>query len=403
VERLVKWARRRPAVAALLMGILLVAALGSGVSLYFGSQAREQARKANDRARDSEEALGREKVALDRVETTLVRSILRPLGYERGGFTDAERDALWDLARTDSEGVRLRFFEEGLARPDIAERLGRRAEAGVRAAVGLDVDRRQSVLRLVGAASMDGPGAAKAAEMALKVMASTSDPQRLAALVQAVGALAARMDGPAAAKAAERALDTMAETAAQPFMLEELGQVVAGLAARMDGPAAAKAADQAAARILDAMAKTTELDTLVALGQAVGALATRMDIPANVRAADGATLRVLDAMTETTDPRALDNLEAAAPLLARLHPQGLVDLLKRPTCTEKARRAVVDELGRRMGRKFNDLWEMVDWAREHEPTLDLTSPPESRAPNPRPRHPRAASCPTGCCKAPKAR
>jgi hypothetical protein len=36
---------------------------------------------------------------------------------------------------------------------------------------------------------------------------------------------------------------------------------------------------------------------------------------------------------------------------------------------------VLGHLGRRLGRQFADLWEFVAWAREHQPDLDLASPP----------------------------
>ena len=50
---------------------------------------------------------------------------------------------------------------------------------------------------------------------------------------------------------------------------------------------------------------------------------------------------------------------------------------------EAAAKAFVErgaDLGRRAGHPFADLWEFVDWAREHEADLDLTTPPKRLPP-----------------------
>jgi hypothetical protein len=67
--------------------------------------------------------------------------------------------------------------------------------------------------------------------------------------------------------------------------------------------------------------------------------------------------------------------EASRPLPGRFSEQQLVDFLKMPTCQLPARQVIVEQLGRQCGRPFADQWEFVEWAREHRPDLDLTSPP----------------------------
>jgi hypothetical protein len=67
---------------------------------------------------------------------------------------------------------------------------------------------------------------------------------------------------------------------------------------------------------------------------------------------------------------------ALEPLPCRLSTQQLVELLKHPLFLNQARRIVLDHLGNRYQRRFADVWEFVAWAQEHEPTLDLTTPPQ---------------------------
>jgi hypothetical protein len=71
---------------------------------------------------------------------------------------------------------------------------------------------------------------------------------------------------------------------------------------------------------------------------------------------------------------------ALEPLPCRLSTQQLVELLKHPMLVNQARRIVLDQLGNRYGRRFADVWQFVAWAREHEPTLDLTTPPQRPRP-----------------------
>jgi hypothetical protein len=66
---------------------------------------------------------------------------------------------------------------------------------------------------------------------------------------------------------------------------------------------------------------------------------------------------------------------AGEPLPCRLATQDLVDLLKLPTCVRETRRAVLDLLGNRYGRRFVTHWEFVRYAREKQLNLDFTTPP----------------------------
>jgi hypothetical protein len=68
------------------------------------------------------------------------------------------------------------------------------------------------------------------------------------------------------------------------------------------------------------------------------------------------------------------------PAPCRLSTQQLVELLKSPACVGVAGRVVLDQLGNRYRRRFTDLWEFVAWAQEHEPGLDLSTPPQRPRP-----------------------
>jgi hypothetical protein len=83
------------------------------------------------------------------------------------------------------------------------------------------------------------------------------------------------------------------------------------------------------------------------------------------------------AVTGTRPGRADDPNSIAQAFGAMLRPcteQQLVDVLKMPTCVGELQRAVLDELGRRRGQPFADLWEAVAWLAERRPMLDLSSP-----------------------------
>ena len=68
--------------------------------------------------------------------------------------------------------------------------------------------------------------------------------------------------------------------------------------------------------------------------------------------------------------------KALPPLPPPLPAQDLVDLLKHPLCVGEARRSVLDQLGRHHDRRFADVWEFVDFARQQRLDLNLATPPQ---------------------------
>jgi hypothetical protein len=57
-----------------------------------------------------------------------------------------------------------------------------------------------------------------------------------------------------------------------------------------------------------------------------------------------------------------------------------VELLKHPFCVGEARRAVLNALEFTYKRKFADQWEFVEYAQQHQPQLDLLTPPKRPQP-----------------------
>ena len=123
-ERARKWAKRRPAAAALLVvsvfaGLTVVGVVGTAAALvYDKNRDSSSEERAIGRRRRRSDALTKKAEAIaaktdleksngellqsrDDLETTLARSLLRPLALtaDDKGVNDAELGALWDLAR----------------------------------------------------------------------------------------------------------------------------------------------------------------------------------------------------------------------------------------------------------------------------------------------------------------
>jgi hypothetical protein len=241
-------------------------------------------------------------------------------------------------------------------------------------------------------------------------MAKTTHPAALGHLAWALEALAGRLGPGEASAAAQQALRAMGKTT-EPAALYSLARALAALAGRLGPGEAARYTSAAAQQVLRAMAKTTHLGHLA---WALEALAGRL----GQEEALEATQKVLEAMGMTTDPPALLSslapalavrlepeeasertglaaraiaeglapptrlsglatlLRASQPLPGRFSTQELIDLLKMPTCVGPAREVILRQLGQKCNRPFADLWEFVDWAHEHRPDLDLTTPPK---------------------------
>jgi tRNA A-37 threonylcarbamoyl transferase component Bud32 len=148
--RFARWCRRNPVVAGLAGTTAAALVAGTVVSIAFAlraEQRREQAEKA--------EAVAA--AAQDDLEEEVILGLIRPLdprGAE-GWLNQPEVDAVWRLAGTRNERLRLRFLEEALRAEGTARLLRGRAESCVHAAIGLDSQRRGRVERLLAEGMQD--------------------------------------------------------------------------------------------------------------------------------------------------------------------------------------------------------------------------------------------------------
>jgi hypothetical protein len=135
-ERLWRWCRRNPTVAGLTGAVAAALLAVTVLAVYIAVQ-------ANDRA-------NAEQAARDDLEKETALSLIGPLdpnGAEELSLPEVE--ALWRLAGTSNERVRLRFLEEALRTETTATQLRHRAERSVHAAIGLDPRRRARAEQLV--------------------------------------------------------------------------------------------------------------------------------------------------------------------------------------------------------------------------------------------------------------
>jgi hypothetical protein len=304
VQRTIKWARRRPAVAALLLALLVLAVGSTAVPIIF----RLNAEAARVEQAEQRERLARE--ALEQVEDTLAENLMLPLGYDRQLLTPAELEALHRLAESNSDRVRLRFLEKALARPDTAARLSRRSAVAVHGAVGLSQQRREVVVRLLLEHLRDN---------------RTATDARLACVYMGV---ALELEDAAFCQEAARAAVDILVGPTDPIPLYELLPAVESLAPRLP-PGEAAAAGR---KLQEAMAKTKDDNAITLLIFALKPLAACLpseETPAMAQ-------QLLDVIVKTTDMNARYWLVGAyRPLVERLTPkqagdaaQALLDTMK---------------------------------------------------------------------------
>jgi hypothetical protein len=292
IERAIRWARRRPAVAALLALVVVLLIGGTAGMTSLALLALERAKQANQALGKEKEAKQNAEQALDRMEQTQAQSFLRPLGYNWDALHPSELEALWNLSLCDNERVRSLFLEKALEKPDLAERLGRRGDWAMPAAVGLDPSRRKRLLRM----------------LQRKFQDPATDPR-----IRANAALLAANLGPddeiPLGEAAALVIDRMAMTAdwAGPGAPEPLSEAIERLAGRMRPDEAALATRRA----LEAMAQTPHSGALAPLGESVVVLAARMK-PDAAATAVAVALEVRAQTVQTMAPAGLAGLGGGA-------------------------------------------------------------------------------------------
>jgi hypothetical protein len=161
-----------------------------------------------------------------------------------------------------------------------------------------------------------------------------------------------------------------------PGDLDQLAQGQSAVATRLEPMEAARVCSEAAALLARAMTRTSDASALSRLAHGLGVLLNAFEPPEQVRRAAAVTGMVgaLGGAGRSFLALAMSGA-VVEPLPCRLSTQGLVDLLKMPTCIGEARRVILDYLASRYRRPFRDRWEFVEYAQQHLPDLDLTGPP----------------------------
>jgi hypothetical protein len=305
IERAVKWARRRPAAAALLLSLVL----GTAVSTYFAVQARR-------RAHDAENSEGRARVeqkksteAYYETEEILARILLRPLNHE-GSVTrvqlslvheeailnDNALEDLWELAQSPSDRLHRQFLEYALERPARTQQLRNRREFSVHAAVGLDPARRQwlgeGLLQRLKDETSESPWREDCAFVALEITRPGQELTR---------------------EAARQLADALFKEADATLRCRLAGALVA-VAGRLEPAEQALLCAGAARSLADALAKEKEVSARRKLAGALVAVAARLE-PA------GATQLLADALDKESNPAARHELvKSLVAMAARLEP-----------------------------------------------------------------------------------
>jgi hypothetical protein len=257
------------------------------------------------------------------------------------------------------------------------------------------------------AARLEPAEAAVLVRLLADALAKDTAPYARAELARAVGLVAARLEPVELPAMARWLADTLIKETA-PEARYHLAGALRAVTARLEPAEVAVLAQRQA----DALAKETDLSARLQQARALGSVAAQLEPAEVVRLADAlakeqypsAQVAVVEALTAAaarSDPgeaaarsllvaRAITSglspsphpgnaatlLQAVQPLPCRFTTQQLVALLKMPTCIGKARTVLLEQLSNRYRRPFADVWEFVEWAQQHEPGLDFTSPPK---------------------------
>jgi hypothetical protein len=350
LERATKWARRRPAAAALLAvsafaGLTVVGVVGTAAALVYDknrelSEANVQLTDERNRARTAEEDALTQKAdaiaAKDDLANTLARSVLRPLALQGNQpLIDPEWDALWELATNRHQGrVGYRFVEVASRSPVGSRQLRDRAALALSAAVGLDEERRAEVEKLLMARlddpalpdeqktdlalaaamwdGLSGPAAGRTARRLTRAMKDTKDSNALRWLADGLSALAGRLEprdaAPVALALAQAIKDNQNDSEAFGWQFSALSALAARLEPSDAGPVAAALAQ--------AIKDTKNPYTLQVLASGLSVLAGRLEARDAAAVTAPAAAALAQAIKDNKDGFALQGLASGLSMLA---------------------------------------------------------------------------------------
>jgi serine/threonine protein kinase len=278
-----------------------------------------------------------------------------------------------------------------LPRAEAARVCGRVAKALARAALRADdFSARQDVaagMRVV-AAKVPSPEAAEAAKSLAEAVTERLGREDVAKVGELIGVLTALLPqlAPEDAGPIADALTLALSHTERPFVLRRLAEALLAIGRRLTPVDAQRTAE----RLTRALTTSTDPELTSALAAGLSAAADRANPADATRLCGQAADFLILALARTAEYKAsqelarglsavLGELPEARPCLEppspRFSTQQLTDMLKKPLCVGLSRRAVLDRLGGRYGRRFTDQWDFVDFAQQHL-ELDLTSPPK---------------------------
>jgi hypothetical protein len=184
---------------------------------------------------------------------------------ERGPLTDQELEVLSVVAMKRDEHLAIRFIEEGVKEPRFVRRLESRSEYAIHAAVGLDLQKREEVQRIL-LEQLQSPGV------------SAESRKDLALALASFGELS-----PLASSAAARALTQAMTQKTDPSDLRALADGLSMVAPWLESKEAHVVCTAAAAILIQAMTEATDHDALHILADGLLAVAARLDNSPHLR------------------------------------------------------------------------------------------------------------------------
>jgi tRNA A-37 threonylcarbamoyl transferase component Bud32 len=356
--RFARWCRRNPMVAGLTASVAASLLAGTVISTYFAIEANHR----RERAEAAEEEL--------EIETAL--SLIGPLDSDGADMlSQPEVDALWRLAGTPHERVRLRFIDEALRTEATAAQLRHGGARFIHAAVGLDPQRRDLTEQVLVEGMRDPNRSLRARTEIGWIVLGLSDwgsaTHRESAEVISQG-LAAEED-PKLRNAWREVLLTRAESVApdaayrlliQAFVQEkhqsppwQLTQTLAAAAGRLEPGEAARGCAEATRALGQAVVEEKDWTARRVWAHVLAAVAGRLD-PAEAARVCAEPARVLgEALAQETDAMALQHLaNGLAAVAGRLDPADTTRV-----CTQAARvlmQALAQETNATLRRRLAD-------------------------------------------------
>jgi len=332
LERGWRWCRRKPALAGSLATVLTLVATWATVSIVFAVQATRAWGEADGDASEADKQLAqavRDRTEQQQVNVKLIRSeqeerqtndrllaqearrLLSALALVKerpainllGPPTEQEIKAFGELAATPEKRLRLLFLEQALRSPITTRQLKTRAVYALHAAVGLDLERRLRVERML-VEVFEARGIAPEQQEEVAVLLATF----------------AVHDRELAPRGAQALLQTLSRTR-DPVIARQLAEALAAQVAWLE-------AKEAVDLLREATTRTSNRDAQGRLAQGLVAAAARLEPREAARVTGQAVLLLTEATTSSLFtpnpdiapvPRALtqllEGLEAAAPRL----------------------------------------------------------------------------------------